>query len=81
MSKTVVVQPRQTLFDIAVQEYGSIASLAMLIEDNQKVLDNITSIPAGTGLSIRTPLPAINTINKQVVSYFQNNIKPATWTE
>lgn len=81
MSKIVVVQPRQSLADIAIQEYGSISALPMLVEDNNNVVECITDVPAGTMLSIRTPLPPFNTISKQIVRYFENNIKPATWTE
>ena len=81
MSKLVEVQERQSLIDIALQEYGSIEALPMLIEDNINVLTDITAIPAGTQLCIRTPLPAIVVVNKQVVAHFSNNIKPATWQQ
>lgn len=81
MSKEVQVYAGQSLADIAVQEYGSIGGLSLLLEDNKDRLTDITNIPAGTFLIVRTPLPALEVTNKQVVQYFSENYNPATWQQ
>ncbi len=79
VTNAVSIKPGQTLFDIALQEYGSFAAISLLLEDNRGVFTDITNIPAGTPLFIRDPLPSLEEINKQVVKHFQtSNQLPAT---
>lgn len=57
--KTVVVQPGQGLEDVALQVYGSVDGVALLVFDNEAVCVNgfSTVLVPGTVLSIRsTPL-------------------------
>lgn len=81
MSKEVQVYAGQSLADIAIQEYGSMSGLSLLLEDNKARITDITNVPTGTLLIVRTPLPALEVTNKQVVQYFVENYNPATWQE
>lgn len=73
MSKTVIVLNKQTIYDIAVQEYGSVEGVIQIIKDNAGV--NLqTGLATGQILKI-TAAP----INKAVVNYFtNNNLKPVS---
>lgn len=69
--KTVEVLTRQTLLDLALQEYGSIEGILDLMERNniQSVSDEL--VP-GTLLKVGAP------VDKEVLAFLKrNNIKPA----
>lgn len=73
MSKTAIVQPGQTIFDIAIQEYGDLSGLADLAGDNNKSLT--ADIAAGENLKVG------QTKNKPITDFYKGrNIKPATGT-
>ena len=79
MTKNIQVYTGQSLVDIAIQEYGSISGLTLILEDNKDTLTAITDIAPGLTLKVRTPIPALDVTNRQVVKYFQENYNPATW--
>lgn len=67
MSK-VITTPNQNVYDIALQEYGSIANeiVLKLIRDNSEVLESLdTRIPTGTELFIDDE----NIVNNEVREY------------
>lgn len=68
-------QENQTLFDIALQEYGTAEAAFELSRTNNISISDI--IPAGTEIM----LPENATNNKQILSFYKsNNIQPATGT-
>jgi hypothetical protein len=73
--KTIIVGDGQTIFDIAIQEYGGIEGILLLMSDNGDKIPSITSeLKAGLKLKIKS-LP----VNASVVASFaQGKIKPAT---
>lgn len=73
-NKVITVLDRQSIWDIAVQEYGSVEGVKQLI------LDNPTKCNFETGLTIGTQLIiSAGQINKKVYDFFTiNKIKPCT---
>lgn len=73
MSKRVIVQPNQTLFDVSLQEYGSIEGAVLLMEANN--LDGVTAeLTDGQELIVPDEV-----LNEQVKEYYQDNqIVPAS---
>lgn len=70
MSKTVIVLNKQTIYDIAVQEYGSVEGVIQIIKDNAGV--NLqTGLATGQILKI-TAAP----INKAVVNFLKDRTNP-----
>lgn len=55
MDRTVIVEPGQTLEDIALQEYGAVDGVTWLLLDNEDQLPNgySTALLAGTELRLR----------------------------
>jgi Phage Tail Protein X. len=79
MSKKITIQPGQTLFDIAVQYYGALAAISLIMSDNPDLADVTETELKGLEIIIRDPVPAIDITNKQVAEGFKENIlKPAT---
>lgn len=73
MSKTATVQPGQTIFDLAIQEYGDLSGLVELASDNNKSLT--ADIVAGENLKVG------QTKNKLITDFYKGrSIKPATGT-
>ncbi len=71
--KTVEVLHRQTISDIAIQEYGGVEGLLQLIKDNEG-LTLTSNLTTGQLLKI-TAIP----VNKVIAAYFKdNNLHPAT---
>lgn len=65
MSREVVVLEGQTIFDIAIQEYGSINGLKDLLEQNSETLTDLDQeLVVGSRLFIGEP------VNQAVVSHF-----------
>lgn len=68
---TIVVADRQSLMDIALQEYGTVEGIQFLLEDNAEVIAFIHDVPApGTELLIRAELPKITPTNRAIVSEY-----------
>jgi hypothetical protein len=51
--KTIEVEHNQSLFDIAIQEYGSVEAVEWLVEDNDWIYSVVDIIEAGDMLKIR----------------------------
>lgn len=73
-NKIITVMDRQSIWDIAVQEYGSIDGVKQLIIDNPTKCNFETGIDIGTKLIISQ-----KQMNQKVYDYFNNKkINPAT---
>jgi len=78
MYKSITVANKQTIFDIACQEFGSIAEVFQLLADNTDILQNgiMSDLSAGMVLKINT---SVNVSNETVQIYIaKNKIKIAT---
>ncbi len=72
--KKEIVLSRQSVWDIAIQYYGSINGVEYLLKDNPTVFNLETSPVAGTVFYLRIEL-----IDKKVVEFFASQkSKPAT---
>lgn len=66
----------QTIFDIALQQYGCFEGVFLIMEDNPTINLN-TVLQPETEIKIKDILPELNADNKRVVQlYTQNNVKP-----
>lgn len=76
--KSIVVEDRQSIYDIAIQEYGGVEGVFSLLKDNPGLTDGLnTRLTAGAKLKVKSPA-----VNVQVLNYYtENGIKPATITE
>ena len=74
--RSVSVFEGQTIYDIAIQEYGCFEAVFLLLEDNVGLtLD--TELINKQQLNIRNEVPELTETNKQIVEIFkQKNIKP-----
>lgn len=69
--KEVTVLTGQTLYDIAVQEYGHTEGLFLLLEDNDGVIDDLGETPeAGTNLLVRLEVPELSDDNRAIAAEF-----------
>lgn len=70
----------QSLFDIALQEFGSIEAIFNIIQDNQNLFNGITdNVNIGDEINIRA---ISDKENKTVKNYYKiNKLKPATKDE
>ena len=67
MNKRVTIITQQTLFDIAIQQYGGVDGILLLIEDNpQLALDFNSNIFAGMELKLRDSAA----VNEDVSDYY-----------
>jgi len=76
----IVIGNNQNIFDIALQEFGSIEAVFDILEDNQDIINGITdNIIVGTEFNIRE---ISNNENKSIKTYYkQNKIQPASGDE
>jgi len=73
MSKTITVLDGQTIWDIAIQHYGSIEGVFQIIKDNEGV-DLKKGVNVGQLIKILA-----EPINKPIVDYYSdNNLKPVS---
>lgn len=73
MSRKIIVLDRQTLWDIAIQEYGTVEAVFDLLSDNPSLTIN-TALIAGQQLIISSPV-----MNQDVYDYFKkNNLNPVS---
>lgn len=63
--RTVTVKSGQSIWDIALQEHGSVAAVDWITEDNNIGLCDY--IPPATKLAVREEV-----IDKQIVDYYKN---------
>lgn len=70
--KTIQVRPRQTLWDIAIQEYGSVTGAPLIVRDNN-LNGYITTLAVGSILKIRVPVTGPGT--DPVIAQYYNDRK------
>lgn len=74
--KKKTVLPRQSVWDLCIEHYGSVEGLQFLLTDNSESCNLETTPVPGTIILIREP------INKKVVEFFEaREQKPATAVE
>lgn len=66
--KTILIEARQSLYDIAIQEYGKTDAVVILCQDNN--LDYDAELYAGASLLIREDLINEATADVNVVDLF-----------
>jgi hypothetical protein len=69
--KTVTVTQGQTLYDIAIQEYGCYEAVLLLCQDNS--LSLVSELLAGDTILVRDGVPAITDSNISVVQYLKTS--------
>ncbi len=70
--KKATLKPSQNMFDMAIQEYGTMEGVFILAKDNMQSLTE--DLEPGTNLKIRT-----EPLNQAVVNFYQfRKLKPAT---
>lgn len=73
--KTIFATEGETIYDIAVREYGCYEGVFLLCSDNGFGI--VTELTAGEAILIRDVVPELTDDNVQVAAYFNaNNIKP-----
>lgn len=73
--KTVFVEDRQSLFDLAIQKYGSIEGTVQLLDENKDKVSDITTMPTPT-LRLQCNRTVID---KDVLDYYiKYNLKPVS---
>ena len=72
MSKKIEVQNNQTIYDIAIQEYGDVEGVKQILNDNPGIDLDVDIVPKSILIIGADP------INKEVVEYLKiHDIKPA----
>lgn len=72
--RTIIVESKQTIYDIAKQYYGSADAIFLLFKDNPELVGLNTVLYAGQLLRITSPA-----IDADVVEFYaKNNITSAT---
>lgn len=77
MAANIIVQDGQTVWDLAIQQYGGVEGVFNLIKDNPGVIAGVDSqLAAGTELKVKS-----DPVNTDVLAYYtENEIKPASIT-
>lgn len=66
----------QTIYDIALQQYGCFEGVFLILEDNPTINLN-TVLQPNTEIKIKDILPELNANNKRIVQvYNQQNVQP-----
>jgi phage tail protein X len=69
--KEVTLLIGQTLYDLAVQEYGHTDGLWLILEDNPGIASDLSSVPApGTVVNVRLEVPELSTNNRAIAAEF-----------
>ena len=75
----ITVLDQQTIFDIAVQEYGNIEHSHIILEDNPHILNFNNSLTPGEILRIRPDTTTFNNETRKNIKYYkENSIKVVT---
>lgn len=69
---TIVVERGQDIFDLAIQEYGSVEALFVLLGDNPSI-DLTTELAAGATLQIQQSPAATDITDLVAMKWFRNN--------
>ena len=67
----VIVKYGQTLFDIALEQYGCEEGIITLAEDNALAID--AELTPGQILLVQSTLPVISANNQTIATYFKTN--------
>lgn len=78
--KRITALGRQSLTDIAIQEYGAPEAVFIILEDNEGKFTDISNVPpAGMQIMIRTETPTLNANNKAIMEVYRaKKVKVAT---
>lgn len=69
--KEVILLTGQTVYDLAVQEYGHTDGVFLLLEDNPELIGEWGDVPqAGTKVLVRLEIPELSDDNKAIVAEF-----------
>lgn len=69
--KQVILLTGQTLYDLAIQEYGHTDGLWLILEDNPGIASDLSSVPApGTLVNIRLDVPELSDNNRLIAAEF-----------
>jgi hypothetical protein len=75
--KTIQVLPRQTLWDIAIQEYGSVMGAPLIVKDN-KLNGYMPTLTPGQTLKIRVPVAGAG-VDVAIARYYdERKLKPVS---
>ena len=69
---TIVVEQGQDIFDLAIQEYGSVESLFVLLADN-RAIDLTTELASGATLQIQETPDTTDIPDLVAMKWFRNN--------
>ena len=59
----------QTLYDLAIQEYGHLDGFFLLLEDNEGIINDLSETPpAGTRVLIRLQVPELSENNRAIAA-------------
>ena len=59
----------QTLYDLAIQEYGHLDGFFLLLEDNEGIINDLSETPpAGTRVLIRLQVPELSANNRAIAA-------------
>lgn len=68
--KTITLTHNQLPIDLALQYYGEVEGLELLLEDNLNITIDRLHLPVSAGTTIKVRAEALN---KSVVDYFKSN--------
>lgn len=76
---TITAEDGQTIYDIAIQEYGCYEGIVQLMKDNNISL--VSNINAGNQFNIQDPVPVFNSTNVTIANFLKaNKVKPNSKT-
>ncbi len=69
--KEVILLTGQTIYDLAVQEYGHTDGVFLLLEDNPELIGEWGDVPqAGTKVLVRLEVPELSDDNRAIAAEF-----------
>ena len=71
--RQIITVKGQTLFDIAVQEYGNAEAVFQIIQDNN--LDNMNELPSGYTMPVEADLDIAHPLKEGLVIVIQDFIE------
>lgn len=75
--KTIIVDSRQTIWDISIQEYGSVMGAPLIVKDN-KLNGYMPSLAPGQVLKIRVPVTGFG-VDPVIAKYYNDRkLKPVS---
>ncbi|OJV30444.1 MAG: hypothetical protein BGO32_08605 [Bacteroidetes bacterium 37-13] len=69
--KEVILLTGQTLYDLAIQEYGHTDGIFLILEDNPGVVNDFADVPQpGTKVLVRLNVPELSDNNRAIAAEF-----------